>query len=299
MTVSVVVPTYNRSSQIGSLLKALEDQTYHDFETILVNDGSTDGTLDVIEELSARTTLKLMVYSIINRGRAGARNFGIEKANGDLIIFFDDDTRPNREAIWNHVHCHARFPKVLVSGPHFYDSSKFIDEFNFFRQWMELKWVIKSDLVVHSANVRINGANFSMKKEHLMLVGGFDERLKDKEDFKLSFDFKYRFKGDVIYSYGTWVFHDDFRNLSAYIERERSSRIEEQKLAQIDPQIGALFPERFAVKLPGGIKYQAGRIFRVKALIKFLDRVLNTRLLFRSLRYKIYDIIITMNVRYF
>lgn len=298
MRVSVIVPTYNRSGQILNLLRALEEQSFKDFETVIVNDGSTDNSLEKIAEFCSQTSLNIKVHTIENRGRARSRNYGVSQSEGDMIIFFDDDVRPNRDAVGLHHACHLRYDRALVTGPYLYDHSKFTNRFNHFRQWMELKWTSESDEIVTSENLRINGGNFSMKRSDFLAAGGFDERLNDKEDFKLSFDFRYKCQGNILYFYPTWVYHDDFRGLGAYIKRARSSRIEEQKLRELDPQIGVLFPERFIIELPKGMKYRMGRILRLKPVISLCEIMLDTRLIIRSIRFKIYDMIITMNVTY-
>ena len=298
MTVSVLIPTYNRADLICNLLSALETQTYQAPEIILVNDGSTDNTLDVLDNFIGQSSLNLNVHSIPNAGRAGARNFAVQKATGDLLIFFDDDTRPNPDAVAHHVKHHRELDKVLISGPYLYDSSRFECDFNFFRQWMELQWTEITDKLLPSANLRINGGNFSIKRDHFMLTGGFDERLFDKEDFKLAFDFSIKCNGEVYTSFSTWVYHDDFRDLLPYIERERASRCEEQKLRAIEPVIAVMFPERFDVLPPPGIKYNIARALRLPLVLSFLQKVLETRLLQRRLKYRIYDWIITMNIKY-
>lgn len=298
MKVSVLIPTYNRANLVCNLLKALESQTYSRFEIILVNDGSTDNTLEVLDRFISETAMKVNIHSIPKAGRAGARNFAVRQATGDLLIFFDDDTRPNPDAVANHVKCHREFDKVLISGPYLYDSSKFGCDFNFFRQWMELQWTEITDKLVSSANLRINGGNFSIKKNHFKLTGGFDERLFDKEDFKLAFDFSVKCNGRVYTFFPTWVYHDDFRDLSAYIERERASRCEEQKLRTMEPVISVMFPERFDVLPPPGIKYHIARALRLRLVILFLQKALKTKLIQSRLKYKIYDWIITMNVKY-
>lgn len=295
----MIVPTFNRARQIVNLLTALEAQTFHRFETIVVDDGSSDNTVDVLHDFAHNTQLDIKTYSIPNKGRAGSRNFGITKSSGELLIFFDDDTRPNPDAIRYHYQCHLNVPNALISGPYLYDRSRFVNDFNYFREWMESKWTVKNDVMTVSTNLRINGGNFSIRKDQILKIGGFDERLRDKEDFKLAYDMRHKVNGDVLYFYRTWVYHDDFRGLRAYIEREAVSRREEQKLCLIDPAIGHLFPERFVARAPMTFKHAFGRMLRLKFFVFVLEKVLNIRMIKRSFRYKLYDAIITMNVRYF
>jgi len=88
-TVSIIIPTYNREHLLGRALKSILNQTYKDFEVIVVDDGSTDNTEDVIREFSA---LKIhYIKHIENKGEGAARNTGVKAARGDYVAFLDSD----------------------------------------------------------------------------------------------------------------------------------------------------------------------------------------------------------------
>jgi glycosyltransferase involved in cell wall biosynthesis len=87
--VSVVIPAYNRAATIRAAIESVLRQSYADFELIVVDDGSTDGTLDAaaaVEDPRLR-----LVAAPENLGAAGARNFGVEAARGAWIAFQDSD----------------------------------------------------------------------------------------------------------------------------------------------------------------------------------------------------------------
>jgi glycosyltransferase involved in cell wall biosynthesis len=298
MKISVIIPTFNRGRQIPNLLRALELQSYREFEVIVINDGSTDNTVGVLASFINHTSLAVRVYTISNSGRARARNFGVNQAVGDLMIFFDDDTRPNPDAVQSHLSCHIDSENLLISGPYLYDRSRFECDFNYFRQSLESKWQEGGNKIIVSRNLRINGGNFSIRKKDMQRIGGFDERLRDKEDFKLSFDFKTKYGGEICNYHPTWVYHDDFRDLMDYIRRERASRIEEQKLRLLEPKVVEMFPERFEVRIPTGLRFFLARILRKKIVILLFQKTLKSTLLAQSLKYRIYDWILTMNVKY-
>jgi glycosyltransferase involved in cell wall biosynthesis len=94
--VSVVVSTYNRAQLVPRLVDALEKQDFDGpFEVIIVDNGSSDDTADVLERLAARTSLDLHVLRINdNNGPAPARNLGWRTARAPLIAFTDDDCVP-------------------------------------------------------------------------------------------------------------------------------------------------------------------------------------------------------------
>jgi glycosyltransferase involved in cell wall biosynthesis len=87
--VSVILPTYNRGDLIGRAIQSVLAQTYRDFELIIVDDGSTDNTEEVVRTFDDRC-IRYLKYPK-NRGVAAARNTGIKMAGGSYIAFQDSD----------------------------------------------------------------------------------------------------------------------------------------------------------------------------------------------------------------
>lgn len=88
--ISVIIPAYNAEAFIGETLKSTLFQTYKDFEVVVVNDGSTDKTPQIVNEF-AKNDKRIFLINKKNEGTASARNIGIEKARGELIAFLDSD----------------------------------------------------------------------------------------------------------------------------------------------------------------------------------------------------------------
>lgn len=86
---SVIIPVYNRPAEVADLLESLTAQTSGDFETIIVEDGSTVRCDDVCRRYADRLDIKYFYKS--NEGRSIARNHGIERSSGRWLIFFDSD----------------------------------------------------------------------------------------------------------------------------------------------------------------------------------------------------------------
>ena len=90
-TVSVIIPTYNRAHLISRAIKSVLNQTYQDFEVIVVDDGSTDNTEEVIKEFQKKDERIKYVRHEKNKGGSAARNTGIKAAKGKYIAFLDSD----------------------------------------------------------------------------------------------------------------------------------------------------------------------------------------------------------------
>lgn len=88
--VSVIVPTYNRAYCIGATIESIQRQTYADWEAIVVDDGSTDSTGELMERLSAQDA-RVRYIRRSNGGVAAARNTALSHARGDFVAFLDSD----------------------------------------------------------------------------------------------------------------------------------------------------------------------------------------------------------------
>ena len=120
-TVSVVIPAYNVEKFIALSLRSVLAQTFTDFEVLVVNDGSTDGTVAVAATFDDP---RVRIVTQLNRGLAGARNGGIRAARGKYVAFLDADDLWLPAKLALHVaHLDAR-PEVGVS----YCPSEFMDE---------------------------------------------------------------------------------------------------------------------------------------------------------------------------
>ncbi len=88
--VSVIIPIYNVEKYLSRCLESIINQTYRDMEIILVDDGSTDESGRVCDEYAQKDS-RIVVYHKTNGGLSDARNYGIDRAKGDLLTFVDSD----------------------------------------------------------------------------------------------------------------------------------------------------------------------------------------------------------------
>ena len=89
--VSIISPVYNVEKYITNLIRSINDQTFKDFELILVDDGSTDKSVKIAEKELKKTKIKYRIISKENGGQSTARNVGISAAKGDYVWVIDSD----------------------------------------------------------------------------------------------------------------------------------------------------------------------------------------------------------------
>lgn len=88
--ISVIIPVYNAEKYLPQCLDSLLKQTYTDFEAVCVDDGSTDGSLEILQEYAAKDA-RIKVFPRPNRGCSAARNLGLDKVCGEYVTFLDAD----------------------------------------------------------------------------------------------------------------------------------------------------------------------------------------------------------------
>ena len=112
--ISVIIPCYNCADFIDETLQSLANQTYKNFEVVLVNDGSKDNTLSAITDWQKKGILEIKIVDQENAGVSAARNNGVRNATGEYIMYLDSDDIYHEDFIY-----------VLVSsiGEHHYDTA--------------------------------------------------------------------------------------------------------------------------------------------------------------------------------
>ncbi len=88
--ISVIMPVYNCEEYLKDSIESILNQTFEDFEFICVDDGSTDASLDILQEYSQKDT-RMQVFHQENQGGGTARNFALKKAKGKYLLFIDSD----------------------------------------------------------------------------------------------------------------------------------------------------------------------------------------------------------------
>ena len=103
MKFSVIVPVYNAENYLHKLVESVLQQTYKDYELILVDDGSTDGSYALMKQYAKRYD-QIKAYTKENTGPGMTRKFGFEKATGDLLFFVDCDDWITNSTVLEEIH---------------------------------------------------------------------------------------------------------------------------------------------------------------------------------------------------
>ena len=181
-TITIIIPTYNRANKIHKSIASILAQTYQDFELLIVDDGSTDNTQEVVESFGDDRLRYVRMPQ--NGGASAARNEGARLAQSEWIAFHDsDDTwRPDKlEKQVAYVKQHPEYAFVYCS----YLMHKGEEEIAVPNEtWGgKLEGDLFTSLLVRNS---IGAPTMMMKKAVFEEVGGFDTTLKSLEDWDLA-----------------------------------------------------------------------------------------------------------------
>lgn len=299
--ISVIVPTYNGAYKISNILEALSKQVFTeqnlDFEVIVVIDGSHDHTNEVIEEGNFDLP-HLQVITRANGGRATARNTGVKAAQGELLVFFDDDTRPIEQCLELHWQHQKEYPNSIMVGSALEDFAMMKKDIQKYRAELSRKWSKELEGRIQEDKPFLMAANCSIRRDLFEELGGFDERLRDAEDLDLGV--RAIKKGISIYfKYNAIAWHDDFITCKAYIKRGRQYATSHKVLRDLKPELFASY-KHHEYKAIGRGKKLIYQLITQRIWVRAIDHFnFFTIILPKKIRYKFYDILITGYVAHF
>lgn len=184
--VSVIIPAFNSEKYIAETINSALCQTYRNIELIIVDDGSTDRTLEIVKQISLKDN-RVKYFSIPPAGRPSVpRNFGIQKANGEFIAFLDSDDLWIKEKLDYQVkYLLQNQDKIFV-----YSMCVTFGNVSFFSPFYEvlplLFKISKSHNDLINKGNSIQPSTVLVRKAHLLEVNGFDEDPELKvEDYDL------------------------------------------------------------------------------------------------------------------
>lgn len=137
--VSVVIPAYNAENTIIDCLESVRLQTYKTLEILVVNDGSTDSTLALLEQYeNTHKNLVMKIYTIANAGPASARNYAIAHSQGEFVAFLDSDDRWAPKKLEKQIACFLKYPDLAMLGCGYAIGEKIYDDEGDF-MWLSKK----------------------------------------------------------------------------------------------------------------------------------------------------------------
>jgi len=185
VTFSVVIPAYNAGGFLSESLESVRAQTCQDFEVIVVDDGSTDDTWDVIQGWHARFPGRFQGVRIAapdNKGPGAARNIGVRHARGEFVAFLDSDD------LWVPEHllhaneaflCHGERIGLFAGRSRILRADRLCHEF----PWPSPEPQAASPQLLHSCYFQTSSV--CVRRDLLLQVGGFAETLVCYEDWYL------------------------------------------------------------------------------------------------------------------
>ncbi|MDC0117984.1 glycosyltransferase family 2 protein [bacterium] len=182
--ISIIIPLFNKELFIKQTLLSVLNQTFSEFEIIIINDGSTDKSVTIINDIDDK---RITLYTTKNKGVSHARNYGISKANTDLIAFLDADDLWEPNHLENLHTLYTNFPNcgLYATNYHkqFFYGKKIKTHFNgvskdHFGIIDDYFLASTSDSIAWSSAVMIT-------KKIFHELGGFDERMRTGEDTDL------------------------------------------------------------------------------------------------------------------
>ena len=121
--ISVIVPIYNTEKYLVECVESIREQTYSNIEIILVDDGSTDASIEICDEFSKKDS-RVRVFHKENEGSAVAKNFGIQQSKGEYIILVDsDDIVSDKMIEVLYTHIKEKNADIAIGNYYIYDES--------------------------------------------------------------------------------------------------------------------------------------------------------------------------------
>lgn len=180
--ISIIIPCYNSENFVNRALDSVLKQTYSNWELILVNNNSTDGTQGVLDAFQAQHPDRVRVYFEARKGAPAARNTGLKAAKGEWIQFLDADDEILPEKLAGQIELGTAQQASIVTSPYTRVSNRDGNYFEVPRSiYPDDDW---SALIL--SNMGITSSNL-FKREILMKVNGWDENLVASQEYDMMF----------------------------------------------------------------------------------------------------------------
>lgn len=222
--ISIVIPTYNRKDVLAMCLHALGEQVCdYVYEIIIIDDGSTDGTCDVVKNIQKKSKINIRYYAQKNKGPASARNIGVKYAEGKVILFLGDDIIVTPALLDHHIEFHHKYPKDNFAMLGYVTWSPQI-KVTPFMYWLENGGSqFQYYKLQHQGIVKVFWTcNVSLKKKFMLKEGMFDENFPYAAHEDTELGFRLQKKGlQICFDKEAVAYHYHLTKLEDFCQRQR------------------------------------------------------------------------------
>lgn len=180
--VSVIMPAYNYANYLPEAIQSVLNQTFRDFQLLIVDDGSTDNTREVVRRFLHNPKVRYVYQE--NRGLAATRNTGVKSTHGEVVAFLDADDVWLEQKLQKQVEVMDSKPEVglVYTDVHFIDGQgKILTD----RQWARRRKKTMFEDLLFSNVITGSGSSSVVRRECFDKVGSFDESFRSLEDLDL------------------------------------------------------------------------------------------------------------------
>jgi len=179
--VSVLLPVYNGCNEVSRAIDSVLDQTFLNFELIIIDDCSTDNTVEIVTEFINRDNRIKLYKNANNLGLTRTLNIAIRKSSGSLLARIDADDYWNKDKLLKQVAYFDSNKKCILCGTEYYIVSYDDVQMNAFHDNLDPKKMIpKRNPFAHSTAM--------FKRDVVLKIGGYDESYICSQDYKLWVD---------------------------------------------------------------------------------------------------------------
>lgn len=219
--ISIIIPTYNRSELLVRAVESVLSQAFEDFELIIVDDGSTDNTREMVQKLVKKDSRIKYIYQENSGGAAKPKNVGIKSSQGDYIAILDSDDEwlPQKLEKQLDVFEKSDNPNLsFVTCNALVIGEKKIEKYNITKPKNPQREILMRDYLG-------SGSGMIYKREVFDAVGGFDESLKSGQDWEMRIRLLEKYDFEIVDDYLIkYYLHED--NISKTLGEKRKNDLE-------------------------------------------------------------------------
>jgi glycosyltransferase involved in cell wall biosynthesis len=244
LKISVVIPTLNRADLLAKVIDRIENQTLprDRYQVLVVDNGSSDETLAILQQKS-RVYSNLKAFSQMKRGAAATRNLGIKNAQGEIVLFIDDDILAPPELIEAHLNYHQHYRRASIIGR---VTTSWKDSRDPFLRYLRERGIFNPYSITggpmdfsyyHTGNV-------STSRMLLAEAGGFNEDffIYGMEDIELGYRLE-RLGCEMVHGPEATALHEYFPSYEQFIRRCEQAGYSLGKLLELHPELKERFVE--------------------------------------------------------